>query len=125
MQKKCVCCVLCCVYLSVSSLKRVSCLLPSVLKMKKSEYRSNIMELLARLFLLLQVLCLPFKFCTETANCATAFGLYFKIAPLLINSLSSLQAISQNVLRKACYALHMLCEVIRGEKSGNQWVSWE
>lgn len=55
------------------------------------------MELPARLFPLLQVLYLPFKFCTETANCATVFGLYFKIAPLLINSLSSLQAISQNV----------------------------
>lgn len=40
-------------------------------------------------------LYLSFKFLTETANCATVVGLYFKIAPLLINSLSSLRAICQ------------------------------
>lgn len=46
------------------------------------------MEMLARLFLLTQVFYLSFEFFTETANCETVFGLYFKIAPLLINSLS-------------------------------------
>ncbi len=44
------------------------------------------MELLARLLILFQVFYLSFKFFTETAKCATVFGLYFKIAPLLITS---------------------------------------
>ena len=82
------------------------------------------MELLARLFLLMQVFYLSFKFFTETANCATVFGLYFKIAPLLINSLSLPCGLSANMcrlLRKAVELLHMLCEMIK--KCGSQFVS--
>lgn len=82
-----------------------------------SKQGSDIMKLLARLFLLMQVFYLPFKFLTETANCATVVGLYFKIAPLLINSLSLFPAgywpICVGCLEKVLSALHMLCETIK------------
>lgn len=63
------------------------------------------MELLARLFEGSQVFYLSFKFFSETANCATVFGLYFKIAPLLINSLPLPRGPSASVcgpLRESC-----------------------
>lgn len=73
------------------------------------------MELLARLFLLEQVFYLSFKFCTETAGCATVFGLHFKIALLLINSLRRPCRLSAKMcrpLRKAVERCWMLCEMM-------------
>lgn len=74
------------------------------------------MRVLARLFLLMQVFYLSFKFFTETANCATVFGLYFKIAPLLINSHSLPCGLLANMCRLLRKAVELCTCSVRSEK---------